>query len=78
MRRRPRHETILQEIFLTGTASLVWLAGLVFFFVLEKGKPYRFLGWAFVISMAEFIATRRKLQRRWNLRTARTLTTQSC
>lgn len=47
---------ILQQLFLTGTASLMWLAGLVFFFGTQKGKLGRFLGWAFVITMAEFIA----------------------
>ena len=51
---------ILQQLFLTGTASLVWLAGLVFFFGTSQGKPYRFLGWAFVITMAEFIAMHAK------------------
>jgi hypothetical protein len=47
---------MLQQLFLTGTASLLWLAGLVFYFVTQKGKTYRFLGWAFVITMLEFIA----------------------
>ena len=46
---------ILQEIFLTGMATLVWLPGVVFFFWTSKGKPYRFLGWAFVLTSAIFI-----------------------
>ncbi len=46
---------ISQQLFFTGTASLMWLAGVVFFFGTSQGKPYRFLGWAFVITLA-FIA----------------------
>lgn len=51
---------ILQQFFVTGTASLLWVAGLVFYFGTSKGKPYRFLGWAFVLTMVFFIATKGK------------------
>jgi len=50
-------EAMLQQVFLTGMASLVWLSGVVFFFCTSRGKPYRFLGWAFVITLGFFIAT---------------------
>lgn len=53
-------EFILQQVFLTGAASIVWLSGVVFFFCTSKGKPYRFLGWAFVLTLAFFTATHAK------------------
>lgn len=51
---------ILQQLFLTGTASLLWVAGVVYFVGTSHGKQYRFLGWTFVITMATFIAMHAK------------------
>jgi hypothetical protein len=51
---------ILQQLFLTGTAALLWLAGAVYFLGTSRGKPYRFLGLTFVITMATFVAMHAK------------------
>lgn len=47
---------IQQQVFLTGTATLLWVPGIGFFFCSLRGKPYRFLGWTFVLAFALFIA----------------------
>lgn len=53
-------EFILDQLFLTGSASPVWLAGVIYFFFFSKGKPYRFLGFAYAITTAFFLATHGK------------------
>jgi hypothetical protein len=53
-------EFLLQQISLTGMACLLWLAGVLFYFCTAAGKPYRFLGWAFVITLAFFVAVHGK------------------
>ena len=40
------------QLLLTGAAVPVWIAGLWFLFFHERGKPYRALGWAYVIVFA--------------------------
>ncbi|HEY0705020.1 MAG TPA: glycosyltransferase family 39 protein [Candidatus Acidoferrales bacterium] len=45
-----------QILFLQPLALPVWLAGLGWYFFSVAGKPFRFLGWAYLIVMAVFIA----------------------
>lgn len=47
---------LIHQVSLTGMASLLWMSGMVFFFFTAAGKPYRFLGWAFVITLGIFFA----------------------
>ncbi|HXO45617.1 MAG TPA: glycosyltransferase family 39 protein [Candidatus Cybelea sp.] len=45
-----------QIIFLNPIALPVWTAGLAWCFWARAGKPFRFLGWAYLIVMAIFIS----------------------
>jgi hypothetical protein len=45
-----------QILFLQPLALPVWLGGLGWYFFSPAGKPFRFLGWAYLIVMAIFIA----------------------
>jgi hypothetical protein len=45
-----------QVLFLQPLALPIWLAGLGWFFAGRDGKRFRFLGWAYLIVMAIFIA----------------------
>jgi hypothetical protein len=40
---------VASQLLLTGSAAPVWIAGLCFYFVTGRGKPYRALGWAYLI-----------------------------
>jgi hypothetical protein len=44
-----------QIVFLHPLALPVWLGGLVWCFFARAGKPFRFLGWVYLIVMAVFI-----------------------
>jgi hypothetical protein len=44
------------QLELTGAAALVWIAGLLFYFFGARGKPYRALGWAYVIVLTTIFA----------------------
>jgi len=44
-----------QILFLQPVELPVWLAGLVWFFVMPEGKRFRFFGWAYLIVMAIFM-----------------------
>jgi hypothetical protein len=44
-----------QVVFLHPLALPVWLGGLAWCFFSRAGKPFRFLGWAYLIVMAVFI-----------------------
>ncbi|HUJ32151.1 MAG TPA: glycosyltransferase family 39 protein [Candidatus Acidoferrum sp.] len=47
---------IRAQIFLmTPVTFPVWLLGALYFFFWERGKPFRVLGWAFIILLALFI-----------------------
>lgn len=45
-----------QVAFLNPLALPVWLAGLGWLFLTREGRPFRFLGWCFVIVLAIFMA----------------------
>ncbi|MFY9801544.1 MAG: glycosyltransferase family 39 protein [Candidatus Acidiferrales bacterium] len=45
-----------QVLFLQPLALPVWLAGLIWYFASPAGKRFRFLGWAYLVVMAIFIA----------------------
>jgi Dolichyl-phosphate-mannose-protein mannosyltransferase len=45
-----------QVLFMQPIALPVWLAGLGWYFFGVAGKPFRFLGWAYLLVMAIFIA----------------------
>jgi hypothetical protein len=47
---------VQQWILLNVVGVAVWLAGLWYFFYTPEGRPYRALGWAFVIVYAVFFA----------------------
>jgi hypothetical protein len=48
---------LLQQALLQHPFTLpVWLGGLVYFFAHPQGKSYRFLGWAYLISLAILLA----------------------
>ncbi|HVN55938.1 MAG TPA: glycosyltransferase family 39 protein [Anaerolineaceae bacterium] len=54
-------EFLAQQILTAGWISLpLWLAGLFFFFFNPAGKPYRFLGWAYLFLYAIFTITQAK------------------
>jgi hypothetical protein len=44
-----------QVLFLNPLALPVWLGGLVWYFVAPEEKPFRFLGWTFLIVLGVFI-----------------------
>jgi len=44
-----------QIAFLHPIAFPLWLAGLAWYFFSPRGKPFRFLGWAYLVVMAIFI-----------------------
>jgi hypothetical protein len=46
-----------QVLFQHPLTPLLWLGGLVYFFVHPQGKTYRFLGWAYLVSLAILLAT---------------------
>jgi hypothetical protein len=49
---------ILQQVLYQHPLALpLWLGGLVYFFFHPQGKPYRLLGWAYLISLAILLAT---------------------
>jgi 4-amino-4-deoxy-L-arabinose transferase-like glycosyltransferase len=48
---------LVQEVLMMHpTAAPIWLAGLWFLFFRRDGKPYRALGWAFLVAAALIIA----------------------
>jgi dolichyl-phosphate-mannose-protein mannosyltransferase len=50
-----------QQIVMMNPFSLpFWFGGLLFYFFSRSAKPYRFLGWAFVITIAFFLASHGK------------------
>jgi hypothetical protein len=49
---------ILQQVLYQHPLTpLIWLGGLAYFFFHPQGKAYRFLGWAYLISLAILLAT---------------------
>ncbi|HTX15524.1 MAG TPA: glycosyltransferase family 39 protein [Candidatus Baltobacteraceae bacterium] len=51
----PLHFLSDQILFLSPIALPVWGGGLAWLFFAPKGKPFRFLGWAYLIVLATFI-----------------------
>ena len=48
---------LLQQVLLQHPLTpLIWLGGLVYFFVHPQGKQFRFLGWAYLLSLAILLA----------------------
>jgi hypothetical protein len=46
----PPLEVLMQQVLFMNLAALpVWIAGIVFFLVTDRGKPYRHLGWIFIV-----------------------------
>ncbi len=53
---------ILQQALLTNPlAAPIWLAGLYFLLVAREAKPYRFLGWAYLVVLAEMLILKGKI-----------------
>jgi hypothetical protein len=52
---------VSQQLILTGLTCIVWLAAMGFFFFRKSGKPYRFVGWAFLIVFGFFAVTGAKV-----------------
>ena len=53
---------LYQQILTMNPLTLpLWLAGLYYYFFTQAGKPYRTLGWAYVILYVLFTVTRAKL-----------------
>jgi hypothetical protein len=50
-----------QIAFLHPIAFPLWLAGLAWYFFSARGKPFRFLGWAYLVVMAIFIIFEREI-----------------
>ena len=48
----PFHFLIQEQAAMLPLSLPIWIAGLDFFFFRRIGRPYRFLGWAFVITAA--------------------------
>ncbi len=44
-----------QILFLQPLALPIWMAGLIWYFAAPEGKPFRFLGWAYLVVMVIFI-----------------------
>ncbi len=52
---------VLQQVLLfSPPTALVWLAGLGFFFVHRRGRPFRALGWTYLALLAIFIVMKGK------------------
>ena len=49
---------LLDQLFLNLFFTPVWAAGLYYCFVMAEGKPYRALGWMFVIPLSLFFAAK--------------------
>ncbi len=60
--RIPPLQFILQQALLVHPlASPICLAGLFFFLRAERARPYRFLGWTYVVVLIEFLLLRGKI-----------------
>jgi 4-amino-4-deoxy-L-arabinose transferase-like glycosyltransferase len=54
-------EYVLRQAFLMNPANLpLWLAGLGWLLRSERGRPFRPLGWAFLVTLATFVVTKGK------------------
>jgi hypothetical protein len=52
---------LLRQAFNMNPANLpIWLAGLGWLLVSARGRPFRPLGWAFLVTLATFVATKGK------------------
>jgi len=55
-------EFILQQALLVHPLTApIWIGGLYFFLRVKEGKPYRFLGWAYLVVLAEMILLKGKI-----------------
>jgi hypothetical protein len=51
---------VLHQAVNTATTLPVWLAGLGWLLLSKRGRPVRSLGWAFLVAIAVFVATKGK------------------
>ncbi|MGA9352847.1 MAG: glycosyltransferase family 39 protein [Terriglobales bacterium] len=49
-----------QLLLLLHTSSVFWITGIIAFLVARRFKPYRFLGWAYIVSFAVFVMLKGK------------------
>jgi hypothetical protein len=50
-----------QTLLVLPLAAPIWLAGLYFFLRAREGKPYRLLGWAYLVVLAELLLLKGKI-----------------
>jgi 4-amino-4-deoxy-L-arabinose transferase-like glycosyltransferase len=56
----PAGEVLLQQIlFMNPVNVLVWVAGIVYLLFCREGRPWRHMGWAFVVLLALIIVSRK-------------------
>jgi hypothetical protein len=49
-----------QMLLIYPGSALIWITGVIAFLVAQRFKPYRFLGWAYLVSFAVFVILRGK------------------
>lgn len=52
---------LVQQLVVNGTVILIWLPGLIALFAFHRLKPYRFLGWAYIVVMLILLALKGKI-----------------
>jgi len=56
----PPHQVLLQQVLFMNPGSFpIWLAGLFFFLVSAKGRPFRHLGWIYIVLLALMLIGRK-------------------